>query len=100
MTSDYPTFGQMIRALRLGWTFAYRRKCWVRVSDVPGGFDVDMHPPGLVPTKNGHTKYRVMRDAGMPIDDLLDMDERLRTIQRITKPVRVFVSASDAIGEL
>ncbi len=85
-----PTFGQTIRALRLGWSYAYRRQCWVRITDAPGGFDVDLHPPGLVPSQARKVSHRCLR--GHNVDDLLDMDVRLKAIARIWKPATIFVA--------
>ena len=76
------TFGEKIRSLRVGWFPAHQRQCWVRISDCPGGFEVDLSPFGeKIPDVGG--EYRDLR--GENVDALLSLHPCFRAVSRIRR---------------
>lgn len=48
-----PTFGERLRAARLRWGWDDRLRCWARILSSPSSpYRVELHPPGLVPTRS------------------------------------------------
>lgn len=90
MNPTAPTLGPRIRAARLGWGYAPRHGCFVRISDFAHDrFRVELCPVNAVPGHKSpnHGNYRVWWDT----PEMLDMIPWLRNVTRVKKYVCVVV---------
>lgn len=70
------TLGQNIRAARLGYHWHTGLEAFVRVSDDPRGFRIDVADPDFLMKEKGPGEYRVWWDT--PVEPLLN--DVLRTL--------------------
>lgn len=88
-----PTFGQMIRALRLGFYWLHEHGCFMRLSG-DGPFRCELYPLCLIPNtaKGGHGTHKKFwrsfdgDDPGVDVNQI----EAVRNIKRIKMPVSFY----------
>jgi hypothetical protein len=90
------TFGETLRACRLGWFPAVRREAWVQAIAAPsGGFLVRFCPYGqlvaVTRRDRSHGEYKHLGSADLSVDELLDLDPQLRMVKRIKQPFAMHV---------
>ena len=92
--SDQLTFGQTVRAYRLGWRWSDRLQGLLRMSPTEKGMLVQLHPAGLVPSKTEVKNFV----AWWEDVEIIDACAPLRSIKRVKKPISFFVHSET--GEL
>jgi hypothetical protein len=91
-----PTLGPRVRAARLGWGYAPRHGCFVRMSDSEGGnFRIELCPVRAVPSKKVKTGFHRVWWEDDP--GVLDMIPWLRNVRRIKRYVCVVVDEHGTI---
>lgn len=83
---DGPTFGQMVRALRLGFYWLHDHGCFMRLSG-NGPFKCELEPCGLIPNSRKCEAYRQF----WPSPDnrvILDVNQIaiVRHLRRVKRP--------------
>jgi hypothetical protein len=84
-----PTFGQIIRAARLGYHWSAKHGAMIRMSDCGPHTEVLICPPGQLPT---HARENQMHRCWWECkEDCLSMIVPLRGIKAVKKPIRMLI---------
>lgn len=92
-----PTFGMMVRALRMGFGWAHSQHAFVRISG-SGPFLIECEPCGLVPNNRGRSDYHYCWWPNGQ-EDVRDVISKIQALKFVTRVKRAFSFYIDENGQ-
>jgi hypothetical protein len=95
----HPTFGQMLRSLRLRFGWSHSHQCFIRMAEIEpeARIRVELAPVDGIPTKTAKTEYVIWYQAEKgetKPDEILAMIEPLRSIRGVKQYIKFDVDGN------
>ncbi len=85
--AHWPSFGSVLRGMRLGYRWSDEYKCFVRISTHRGAFCIEIAPDKGIPSKVAGELYKCWWDK----PEILDLCPALKALGPITRYQRIYV---------
>lgn len=89
-TAYGPTFGSVVRGLRLGYHWSHRHQCFIRIGGDGPPWEIRLAPNGGIPSRTSNEHFRVWWE-NEDREEVLNMIEPLRNVRGVKKPILFFV---------
>ena len=90
-TAYGPTFGSVVRGLRLGYHWSHKHQCFIRIGGEGPPWEIHLAPNGGIPNRKGGEHFRVWWEDPDGGASVLDMILPLRNVRGVKKPILFFV---------
>lgn len=85
-----PTFGSVIRGLRLGYHWSHKYGCFIRIGADGPPWEIRLAPNGGIPNRRSDGDFRVWWE-NKDRDQVLAMIQPLQAVRGVKKPIMFFV---------